>query len=106
MALGSTSIIYFPPSRFYSESEFTSNSKYFSSTTRNIIRCCSKGFYGIHTTFPFPSLTSHYPSCVASWNGCPESGHIFFVSFFVGWGHLFPASTVRSLHIQTLSSST
>jgi hypothetical protein len=62
----------------------------------DILRCCAKGFYGIHTIFLCPSLTSHYPYGVASWNGCPESGHIFSVPCFVGWGHLFPALAVRS----------
>jgi hypothetical protein len=68
-----------------------------------ILQCCAKGFYGIHTTFSFPSSTSHYPSWVASWIGCPESDHIFSTRCLVGWDHLFPASPMRNLQIQTLA---
>jgi hypothetical protein len=58
---------------------------------------CAKGFYGIHTIFPCPSSSSHFPSCVASWIGCPESGHIFSILCCVSWDRLFPASAERSL---------
>jgi hypothetical protein len=75
-------------------------------TWSDILRCCAKGFYGIHTTFPCPSSTSHYPSWVAAWTGCPESGHICSVPCVVGWGHLFLALAMRNLQIQTLASST
>jgi hypothetical protein len=35
---------------------------------------------------------------------CPESGHIFSIPFFVGWGHLCLASAVRILQIKNLTS--
>jgi hypothetical protein len=88
MALGLTSIIHFPPSRYYLESlplTWNLSARPPVISWSDIIQCCAKGFYGIHTTFPCPSLTSHYPSCVATWISCPESGHIFYVPCFVGW---------------------
>jgi hypothetical protein len=101
VALGSTSIIHFLPSGFDLKSESASDSEAFNSATSdswsNILQCCAKGFYGIHTIFLCHSSTSHYPSCVAVWTGCPKSGHFCFVPCCVGWGQLFPTSTVRSL---------
>jgi hypothetical protein len=48
-------------------------------TWRGIIQCCAKVFYGIHTIFSCPSLSSHCPSYVMAWTIFPESGHIFSV---------------------------
>jgi hypothetical protein len=47
--------------------------------------------------FPCPSLSSHCPSFVAAWTGCPEDDHLDLVPCCVGWGRLFPASAVRGL---------
>jgi hypothetical protein len=79
VTLGSTSMIYFPLSSSESESESTSDSEDFISTTNdcleNIHQCCAKGFCGTHTTFQCPSSTSHYPSLLVAWTGCPGVGH-------------------------------
>jgi hypothetical protein len=71
----------------------------------SILQCCAKGFYGIHTILPCPYSYFHYHYCVAAWVGCFESDHLFYVPFHVGWGRICPASAVRGLYIQTLTSS-
>jgi hypothetical protein len=92
--LGSTSIIGFPPSRFDSELELPLTQKPSArprvTAWSDILQCCAKGFYGIHTIFSCPSLSSHYPSCVVAWTGCPESGHLFSVPCLCGLGLPFP----------------
>ena len=70
----------------------------------DILWCCAKEFYGIHTNFMCPSSSSHFLSYVVAWTGFPESGHVFSIPCCVGWGHLFPTSAMRSLQIQTLAS--
>jgi hypothetical protein len=65
MALGSTSIICFLPSRFDLESESTFDLEYFSSATSDFLEWHSsllcQGILWYSIIFPCPSLNSHFP---------------------------------------------
>jgi hypothetical protein len=60
-------------------------------------------FCGTHTTFQFPSLTSHYPSLPITWIGFIEVGYPFSILCYVSWVHLYHASIVADFHTQTPS---
>jgi hypothetical protein len=52
-------------------------------------QCYAKGSYGSRTTSRYLSLSFRCPSWLAAWAGCPNTVHIFFILFSVGWGHPF-----------------
>jgi hypothetical protein len=108
LALGSTSIIPFDPLGFDLESEPLTKKPSAQpqvTTWSGIIQCCAKGFYGTQNIFPCPSSSSHFPCCIATWTGFLDSGHIFSIPCYVDLACLFPASVVRILPIQNLTSS-
>jgi hypothetical protein len=88
VTLGSASMIHFPLSGLNQSLSQHLTLRLSSQPTMivwsDIHQCCAKGFCGTHTTFQCPSSTSHYPSFLVAWTGCPRVGPSFLLSFVLG----------------------
>jgi hypothetical protein len=67
-------------------------------------QCYAKGSYGSRTTSRYLSLSFQCPSLLAAWTGCPDTFHLCFVLYSVGWGRPFLAFVVRGSQAQIAAS--
>jgi hypothetical protein len=104
VALGSASIIHLPLSGSVLESESTSDSEAFTSTTRDCFERQSavlcQGLLWKSHHFP---VSFRCPLLVAC-TSCPDTIHLCSILCLVGWGHPFLDFIVRGSQAQIVAS--
>jgi hypothetical protein len=67
-------------------------------------QCYAKGSYGNRTTSWYISLSFRCPSFLMAWTDFPDTVHLFFVLYSMGWGRPFLDFVVRGSQAQIVAS--